>query len=310
MSDQKYRLVTRADFDGVVSGGLLVEKGLIGDIMFADPGDVQAGRVAIGENDITTSLPYVEAAHLCFNRHVSEQERVGDKDNLIIDPTAPSVARVVFSYYGEKEGFPEISEELLDVVDHAQSAQYSIEDILAPEKWTLLYFLLDPRTGMSRFEDEFAIPHDQLMKDMMTYVRHHPIEEILQLPDVEERLLFYQFRSEKAEHQINRCTTQDGTVAVCDFRGEDILEVGNRFMIYGLFPECSVSVQVSRSSTPGLTNISAGKSITDRTLQTSLGSLMLEYGGGGHDAAGSCQVEDARVDEVVTEIKARLNAAG
>lgn len=103
-------------------------------------------------------------------------------------PTAPSAARVVYKHFGGNDGFPDISTELMDAVDQADSAQYTAEDIMAPEGWTLLNFIMDPRTGIDRFK-EFAISNDQLMTDLMTYCRHNPVDEILTLPDVAERMV-------------------------------------------------------------------------------------------------------------------------
>ena len=183
MSDNKYRLITRADFDGVVSGGLLIELDIIDDIVFAEPKDMQDGKVAVTSNDITTNLPYVEGVHLCFDHHLSETIRVGEKDNLIIDPDKPSAARVVYEHFGGREAFPDICEEMMAAVDQADSANYTEEDIFAPGPWTLLNFILDPRTGLSHFA-EFTISNEQLMKDMMVYCRHHSVDEILKIPDV------------------------------------------------------------------------------------------------------------------------------
>jgi len=179
MSEQKYRLVTRADFDGVVAGGLLIEREMINDeIIFAEPREVQQGEIDITSNDVTTNLPYVEGVHMCFDHYLSETVRVGEQKNHIIDPNAPSAARVVYDYFGGELRFPKISSEMMDAVDKADAAQYSESEILAPEGWTILNFLLDPRIGFSRFK-KFDIPHEQLMKDMMVYCRHHPVNEIL-----------------------------------------------------------------------------------------------------------------------------------
>jgi nanoRNase/pAp phosphatase (c-di-AMP/oligoRNAs hydrolase) len=41
-----------------------------------------------------------------------------------------------------------------------------------------------------------------------------------------------------------------------------------------------------------------------------VGALMLEYGGGGHDAAGTCQVENEDAERVLGELIARINADG
>lgn len=195
MTEQTYRLVTRADFDGVVAGGLLIEQGLIGDeVLFVEPREVQGGQVDITGRDITANLPYAENVHLCFDHHLSETVRVGEKENHVIDPNSPSAARVVYDYFGGESAFPHISTEMMAAVDQADSAQYSEQEILAPEGWTLLNFVMDPRTGLSN-AGRFSISNNQLMKDMMVYCRRHPIGEILDLPDVVERV--HQFWSDE-----------------------------------------------------------------------------------------------------------------
>ena len=309
MQDKKVRLVTRADFDGVVSGGLLLELGMIDDVMFAEPRDMQAGMVAIGETDITTNLPYVDGVHLCFDHHVSESERIGPKENHIIVPAAPSAARVVYDHFGGERAFPEFSKEVMGAVDQADSAQYSDEDILAPASWTLLNFILDPRTGLSRF-DEFSICHEDFMKEMMVYVRHHPIEEILAIPDVEERVYLYLDHAERFELQLRACAEVHGNVIVVDLRQQETVYAGNRFAIYALYPEANISIQILPSEEGKRTVFAVGKSIIDRTSKTNVGLLMLEHGGGGHVAAGTCQVEHERAEGVLADLIRTLNEDG
>lgn len=305
MVESKKRLVTRADFDGVVAGGLLIELGMIDDVVFAEPRAMQEGLVHITENDITTNLPYVDGVHLCFDHHVSEAERVGPKENHIIHPDAPSAARVVFDHFGGKEKFPSIPDELMEAVDKADSAQYSEEDILAPDPWTQLNFILDPRTGLSRFE-HFAISHEQMMKDMMVYVRHHPIDEIMAIPDVRERALLYMEHEEKFEMQLRHCSKVHNKIVVVDLRNEEEIFAGNRFTIYAVFPACNISVQINNTPDGERTSFAVGKSILNKTSKANIGSIMLEYGGGGHTNAGACQVATDRSEKVLEELLQRL----
>ncbi|NVJ92310.1 MAG: exopolyphosphatase [Methylocystaceae bacterium] len=310
MTDQKYRLVTRADFDGVVSGTLLLELEMVDEIVFAEPKEVQDGQFEITSNDILTNLPYVEHAYLCLDHHASEVERVGEgRNNLVIDPTAPSAARVVYNHFGGAEAFPAISTEMLAAVDQADSAQYSEEDILAPEPWGLLNFVLDPRTGLDRF-GKFNISHEQFMKDMMVYCRHHPVDEILKIPDVKERLHLYTLHEEFFEEQLKRCTTVHNNLVVFDLRGEEKFFAGNRFMIYAIFPQCNISVQVLPEIEPGKCLLATGKSLLDRSSKTDVGHLMLKYGGGGHVQVGTCRIENDQVDQVLAELVAKITADG
>ncbi|CAO3354579.1 exopolyphosphatase [Azospirillum sp. A26] len=310
MSDAaKYRLVTRSDFDGLVCAVLLKELGILDEIKFVHPKDMQDGKIEITDRDITTNLPYVDGAHLVFDHHLSETMRVGEKPNYIIDPKAPSAARVVYDYYGGKERFPTISDEMMEAVDQADSAQYQREDILNPTGWTLLNFIMDARTGLGRFR-EFRVSNYQLMMDLIDYCRSHTIEQILDLPDVKERVELYTQHAELFVDQLKRCATVHGNVVVLDLRKEETIYAGNRFMIYALFPDTNVSIHVLWGLKQQNTVLACGKSILDRSSKTDIGPLMLQYGGGGHQAAGTCQVDNDRAEEVLEAIVARMRADG
>ncbi len=306
MTDEKYRLITRADFDGVVSGSLLMENGLVNEVVFAHPREIQQGSFDVTSGDIIANLPYAESAHLCFDHHVSESYRVGEHDNLILDPDAPSTARVIYNHYGGAKTFPDISEDMMNAVDKADSADYTIEEILTPTDWVLLNFVLDPRTGLEDFKD-FAVSRDAFMIDMINFCRRNPVEEILSHPDVEERITTFIYHNEFAELQLGRCSKTHNKTVIADFRDEDKRYPGNRFMIYALYPDCSLSLQVSQGNKPGMIEIAAGKSIIDRTSPVNVGEIMLSYGGGGHKAAGACQVEDDKADNVLDEIVQRID---
>ncbi|CCG09647.1 exopolyphosphatase [Pararhodospirillum photometricum] len=309
MIEPKYRLVTRSDFDGLVAAILLRELELIDTITFAHPKDMQDGKVAISAQDITTNLPYVDGVHLCFDHHLSETVRVGPRDNHIIDAAAPSAARVVYNYYGGKQRFSDISDELMEAVDKADSADYTEEDILAPDRWTLLNFIMDPRTGLGRFKD-FTISNYQLMMDLVIYCRHHPIEEILTLPDVVERVHLYFEHREKAERQIVRNAVLHDKTVVLDLRGEDPIFATNRFLIYALFPQASMSIHVLDGRDKKNTVLALGKSILDRSARANVGALTLRYGGGGHEAAGTCQVDTHQADRVLAELLEQIRRDG
>ena len=310
MSSPQYRLVTRSDFDGLVCAVLLNELELINDILFVHPKDMQDGKITITERDITTNLPYVASAHLVFDHHESETVRnTGERPNHIIEAHAPSAARVVYNHFGGKARFPRVTDEMMAAVNQADSAQYSREDVLNPQKWTLLNYLMDSRTGLGRFR-EFRISNYQLMMDLIKYCRDHTIEEILALPDVQERVTLYQEHAEKAKEQILRCAKQHGNLVVLDLRGEDTIWAVNRFMIYALFPTANISIHVMWGLQKQNTVLATGKSILDRSSQTHVGNLMLEYGGGGHNAAGTCQIANDQADAVLHTLIQRINADG
>ncbi|MCB1918896.1 MAG: exopolyphosphatase [Candidatus Competibacteraceae bacterium] len=306
---ERFRLVTRSDMDGLVCAVLLNELKLIDDIKFVHPKDMQDGKIKISDHDITTNLPYVPGVHLAFDHHSSEILRNEEHDNHIIDPNAPSAARVVFDYYGGKARFSAISDEMMVAVDKADSAQFSKEEILEPKGWELLSFLMDARTGLGRFHN-FRISNYQLMMNLIDYCRSHGIDDILQLPDVQERVNIYLEHAPKAKEQIQRCSTVHNNLVVLDLRNEETIWATNRFTIYALFPQTNISIHVMWGFQKQNTVFATGKSILNRTSKTNIGELMLRYGGGGHENAGTCQISHDQANTVLAELIARITQDG
>jgi len=311
MSETKYRLVTRSDFDGLVCAVLLKELELIDDIKFVHPKDMQDGKVDISSNDICTNLPYVAGCHLSFDHHASETIRGADdpRDNHIIDAAAPSAARVVYDYYGGKAKFPTIGDDIMEAVDKADSAQFSKDEILKPKDWVLLNYLMDSRTGLGRFR-EFRISNYELMMQLIDYCRNHSIDEILTLPDVVERVEMYRQHEQQFRDQLLSCSTVHNNLVVLDLREQETIFAGNRFMIYALFPQCNISIHVLWGLKQQNTVFALGKSILDRASNTNIGELCLGYGGGGHAAAGTCQVDNDAAAATQAELIAKITADG
>ena len=306
----KFRLVTRSDFDGLVCAVLLKHLGLIDDILFVHPKDMQDGKIAISARDITTNLPYVPAAHLAFDHHLSETLRnTGRRENHIIHPEAPSAARVVYDHYGGAASFPAAWEEMMAAVDKGDAARFSREEVLDPQGWNLLNFLMDARTGLGRFH-EFRISNYQLMMALIDHCATHGIGEIMALPDVRERTALYFEHSELCKEQIRRCARVHGNLVVLDLREEQVIYAGNRFIIYALFPETNISIHVLWGVKQQNTVFATGKSILNRSSKTNIGALMLEYGGGGHENAGTCQVSNDMAEDVLGALIKRITDEG
>jgi nanoRNase/pAp phosphatase (c-di-AMP/oligoRNAs hydrolase) len=302
-SPGKYRLVTRSDFDGLVCGMLLRELDLIDDIKFVHPKDMQDGLVPITGRDIVTNLPFVPDCHLSFDHHASEVLRKGGRHDLhhIIDPAAPSAARVVFNHFGGPAAFPRINPELMAAVDQADSAQFTRDEILDPQGWTLLNFLMDSRTGLGRFH-KFRISNYELMMQLIEHCRDHTAAEVLALPDVKERVDLYMAHRQPFVDQLRRCTEVHGKLALVDLRHADTIYAGNRFTVYAMFPECDISAHLMWGLHRQNTVFAIGKSILDRSCSVDVGTVCLAYGGGGHKAAGTCQVPNEAAEAVRAEL--------
>ncbi len=304
------RLVTRSDFDGLACAMMLKELDMIDDIKFVHPKDVQDGKVELSKNDITTNLPYDPRVALAFDHHESEIDRLKAQETggkLIIDPEARSAARVVYDYYGGKKVFSRINDELMEAVDKGDSADFTMDEILHPTGWVLLHYLMDPRTGLGRFRN-FRISNYDLMMELIDYCLNHSIDEILEMPDVKERVTLYFEQAEQFEAQLKRIARVEGKVVILDLREEEIIPAGNRFMIYALYPETQISVHVAWGFRKQNTAVMIGKSIVNKGSQVDIGELCLKYGGGGHHNAGTCQLENDVVDQELPNIIAALNA--
>jgi nanoRNase/pAp phosphatase (c-di-AMP/oligoRNAs hydrolase) len=308
---RRYRLVTRSDFDGLVCAALLRELDLLEDTVFVHPKDMQDGRVEITEHDITTNLPYVATAFLAFDHHHSETERVGHAPaNLVCDPGADSAARVLYDHFGGAERFGQaISDDLMAAVDKADRARFELEEILHPDGWVLLNFLMDPRTGLGRFRD-FAVSNYQLMMLLIDAVLALDVAGVLALPDVRERIALYDAHRDLAEEQIRRCSTLHGNLVVLDLRQEDVIYAANRFLIYALFPQCNVSIHQLWGRDRQNIVFATGASIVNRGCRTDIGSLMLRHGGGGHVAAGTCQIDTGDAPRVLGELITEITRNG
>src|SRR5574344_2663225 len=303
------RLVTRSDFDGLACAMMLKELKLIDEIKFVHPKDVQDGKIDLTKDDITTNLPYDPRVGLAFDHHLSEMERVETEqyDNLIIDEHARSAARVVYNYFGGEKTFKTSSEALMDAVDKGDSADFTLQEILNPEGWVLLHFIMDARTGLGRFHD-FKISNYDLMMELIDYCRFHTIDEILALPDIKERVDLYFSQQDKFIEQIKRIHKMDGHVIIVDLRNEETIYCGNRFLVFAMYPSVQMSMHIAWGFQKQNTAVMIGKSIINKTSQINIGDICLAYGGGGHHNAGTCQLENSKADTQISEILEKLNS--
>lgn len=299
------RLVTRSDFDGLVCAVLLKHIGLIDDYKFAHPKDLQDGIIEVGPNDILANVPYVEGCAMWFDHHTSEGERLGEVKVEGSVRHLPSCARVIWEYYGGHDKFPASFDPMMEGVDKVDSAQLTTKDILDPEDWVLLGYIMDPRTGLGRYKD-YRIGNYQLMLDMIDYCSRMSAEEILDVPDVRERTMRYFDQQDLFVKMLERCSRLEGNVLVIDLRNEQEIYSGNRFIAYALYPECNVSVQVIWGLNRQNVVLTVGRSILDRSSTVDIGSLMLKHGGGGHPQVGTCQVPIAQAGSAIKEVVAAL----
>jgi len=281
---------------------------IIDDYLFAHPKDLQDGKVEVSKKDVLANVPYVPGCGLWFDHHTSEKDRLGDIEFEGRSTPLPSCARVIYEYYGADK-FPPGFIPMMDAVDKVDSAALSTNDITKPTGWILLGYMMDPRTGLGRYRD-YRISNYQLMLDMIEYCRTMTAEEIMQLPDVRERIDKYYEDEPLFIDMLKANTKVHDNVVVIDLRDQAPIYCGNRFMVYTLFPDCNVSIRVIWGFKKQNVVLTVGHSITNKTSKSDIGKLMLTFGGGGHQAVGTCQVPESIVPETLEKIITQLNTDG
>lgn len=295
------RLVTRSDFDGLACAVFLKEAGIIDSYQFAHPKDLQDGLIPVNKNDCLANVPFVEGCGLWFDHHSSEEERNAYKGKYSGESrNSPSAAHIVYDYYGGKEKFPHF-DALLAAVDKVDSGNLTAEEILHPAGWILLGFIMDPRTGLGRFRN-FTISNYQLMEKLIDWCRTMTIEEILSLPDIQERTKLYFKQTELFVEMVKNHTRIEGNTIISDLRGLETIYTGNRFMIYSLYPEQNLSVWIVSGRGGQGCSAAVGHSILNRTCSLDVGKLMLKYNGGGHRAVGTCQFSSETMESGLTAL--------
>ena len=294
------RLITRADFDGLACGAILLEAGLVDSWKFVHPKDLQDGKINVTENDVLTNVPYVDGCGMWFDHHASQINSVPDGDRIPgVRRLAPSCAEIVYDYYGGVGKFPHL-EDMVIAANKVDSADLTIDDIENPRGWVLLGFIMDPRTGLGRI-DEFSKGNWELMEDMLNDCRDFDIDILLMLPDVAERVEYYHKQTELFRNMVKEYSWTKKDVVVTDLRGANPIYTGNRFILYSLFREQNISIWIVDGFS-GNSVIAVGHSIVNRTSTVDVGAVMAKHGGGGHMKVGTCQVPNDDVDHIVKEL--------
>lgn len=302
------RLLTRSDFDGLACAVFLKELNLIDSYKFVHPKDVQDNLVEVTRNDILANVPYSPGCGMWFDHHVSEDERHDHNDFKGASWHADSAARVICDYYGGEEKFPRLLE-MLTAVDKADSGRFTAEEILDPKGWVLLSFIMDPRTGLGRYKD-YRISNYDLMMKMIDLCREKTVDEILEDTDVKERIKRYFEQEKQFEAMIKAHTKVNGNVIITDLRGVEEIFTGNRFVIYALYPKQNISIWLIDGKQKQNAVFAVGHSILNKTSNTNVGSLMLKYGGGGHERVGTCQVPYLKAGWVLGELVDKMKKDG
>lgn len=288
------RLITRADFDGIVCGVLITAREAVDRFCFVEPKSMQDGEVPVGPEDIIANLPYQRNCLLWFDHHFTNKISTSFRGRFEI---APSAARVVFDHYppGSLQQYAPLVEE----ADRIDSANLTVDDIVHPQHHVLLSFTIDPR---DKTDEPYWV-------QLIHLLREKPFAEVMETPDIKDRCQRVLADFEVYRDLVVKKSRREGTVVVTDFRGEGFKGKENRFLVYCLYPEATTSIRVFNDARrQGRTGISIGKNIFNKSPVVNVGELLSHYGGGGHQGAGSCRVPEEEADRILAEIIHILNA--
>lgn len=296
------RILTRGDMDGMTASLLLTLVEDVREIHFAHPKDVQDGLVEADEQDIVVNLPHIPGCGMWFDHHVSEGNRLDEIGEFkgrfeVVD----SAARVIYNHYTDAQETFDKFADLLEATDKLDAAKLSPEEVANPEGWLLLGLTLDPRTGLG---PEFR----KYFRWLVEFIKEVPLEKVLAHNEVGKRVAQVQEDQRTFKRFLAERSRLEDTVIVTDLRGiEGEVPIGNRFLVYSLFPEGNVEARIFAGK-GGTTVVALGHSIFNRTCNVNIGQLCARYGGGGHQGAGTCQLESDRAGEQINEILGILKA--
>jgi hypothetical protein len=297
------RLVTRGDLDGLTCAVLITSCETIEEVVLIHPQDITDHRFTVKRDDILANLPFSPACAKWFDHHLLTDNNEFPREKFDGRyALAPSAARVVYEYYVGQH--PELKkyERLLAETDRLDAAQLTMEDVLEPKDYILMGLTLDPRTGLGSWRDYFL--------KLMAALKTQNIEAVLALPEVRERVARLREQDQNFREVTLAHSRLDGNVVFTDFRNVDPLPVGNRFLVYTLFPAANVSLRVHWGPNRQAVAAAVGHSIFNRTSRSTVGILMSKYGGGGHKGAGTCLLPAAEADAKIAEIIEQLKKDG
>ncbi|MBI4527210.1 MAG: exopolyphosphatase [Deltaproteobacteria bacterium] len=317
------RLVTRADFDGLVCGALLTAMEEIESYLFVEPKFMQDGVVEIRHGDVIANLPYHPNCSLWFDHHITNSDcwlrhigfpAPGTPPSVVPGKggfrLAPSAARVVYEYYttaeaetgtpgksNRREKLTSLKSErmrvLLEETDKIDAGRLTPDDVLHPGGYVLISMTLDGK----RLQDE---PY---WVKLIPLLRDAPLEKILAESEVQRRCQEIVDAQEKLKEILLSRAILKGNVIFVDLRGIKDIPEGNRFLLYTLFPAGNISLKIADDDQrPNTTAISVGYNIFNTTSNVNVGALLERFGGGGHRVVGSCRVPNDRVEDAIAEI--------
>lgn len=283
------RVVTRPDFDGVVCAVLLMDALHIAPpVLWVQPSDMQQGQVDIQDGDVIANLPFHENCRLWFDHHYSNQPETAFDGVFKI---APSAAGIVHEYYGKR--LKRDYTELVRQTDRIDSAELTLDEILRPENYP--YVLLSMTITHHTPSEEGYWEH------LVNLLGTRSMDRVMDDPEVKRRCRRVVTANVAYETALRAHTTMEGHVSISDFRGLDPAPSGNRFLVYSLFPDCTVNVKITIDEN-NRASIGVGHSIVNRGCNVNVGKMLSAFEGGGHPGAGACRFAREKAPDYLKRI--------
>lgn len=285
------RIVTRPDFDGVVSAVLLRDIFDITEpVKWIEPYEMKERAGEIQEGDIIANLPYSEGCSLWFDHHLSNRIYADFEGE---SREAPSAAGIIFEYYKGK--FSRDFTELVRQTDRIDSADITMDEVLNASEYP--FMLLSSTISGREAEDEsywnrvvdllLCSPLDRVMEDESVRARYSKV--------LEQDRAYSLILKEHSEVFKN--------ISVTDLRSLEIEPKGNRFLVYSLFPGILVDVKIRFDKRDrSRVVLSMGENIFNRGNRINLGEVASLYNGGGHRGAGSCSFPASDAEDIIEKI--------
>ncbi len=285
------RIVTRPDFDGVVCAVLLFEaENVTEPVKWIEPNDMQRGLVDVQQGDIIANLPFDDRCSLWFDHHYTNKI---DKPFEGAFKIAPSAASVIFNYYKDK--FKRDYTELIKETDKIDSADLSLDEVLHPEKYGVVWLSMTV-SGDDEYDERY-------WNRLVHLLRKFDIDEVLKHPKVKSRCNGVVETNKIYKDILKEYTTLNRHVSITDFRAFDKMPAGNRFLVYSMFPEAVVSVKIRYDDEDKKrVAVSVGHSIFNRNCKVNVGVMLSAFEGGGHRAAASCRFAAGKANDYIPKI--------
>jgi hypothetical protein len=297
------RIVTRGDFDSLVSSVLLSLNHEIDDVHITNPYLIRT-EIEISRNDIIANLPYQDNCAYWFDHHYNESEMAKTIKFNGYFKIAPSCSRVIFEYYHNQNG-TDLYEKIVKIADKIDSGKFIVEEITNPYGWFLVERTLhafDPNGKLGDFKEYF--------KNLMEWIKTSSLSEILLSDEVQQRIEHVRSEHKLFVSALRECSRVEGNVIVTDSRQLRYFPNGNRYLIYTMYPEQNVSVSIFNKRNSDVSVIFCGHSIFNRTCNTDINSLLRKYNGSGRISAGTCVVNQNEADNILNSIIDELKKNG